>query len=63
VRRLRDFGSVVADVSDREIDELQAAVDARREARLSCARRPDDLEVGACLGDSETDVRLGGPGA
>ena len=33
VGRLRDFDSIVAYLSDREIDELQAAIDARREAR------------------------------
>lgn len=33
VRRLRDFDSVARFFSDREIEEIQAAVDARREAR------------------------------
>ncbi len=31
--RLRDFASIVAFLSDREIDEMQAAIDARRKAR------------------------------
>lgn len=31
--RLRDFPSIVAYLSDREIDELEAAIDARRKAR------------------------------
>jgi len=38
VRKLRDFASIVAFLSDREIDELQAAIDARREARAPEAR-------------------------
>jgi hypothetical protein len=38
VRRLRDFDSIAHFFSDREIEELQAAIDARREAR---AIRPD----------------------
>jgi hypothetical protein len=33
VKRLRDFDSINAFFSDREIDDLQAAGDARREAR------------------------------
>jgi hypothetical protein len=32
MRRLRDFDSIAAFFSDREIDDLQAAVDSRREA-------------------------------
>ena len=31
VRRLRDFASIAAVLSDQEIDELQAAIDERRE--------------------------------
>jgi hypothetical protein len=31
--RLRDFASIAAVLSDREIDELQGAIDERREAR------------------------------
>lgn len=31
--RLRDFASIAAFFSDREIDELQAGIDALREAR------------------------------
>jgi hypothetical protein len=34
VRRLRDFASIAAFFSEREIEELQAAIDARREARM-----------------------------
>ena len=33
MRRLRDFASIADFFSDREIDELQAAIDSRREAR------------------------------
>jgi len=33
VRRLRDFAGIVAMLSDQEIDEMQAAIDARTEAR------------------------------
>ena len=33
MRRLRDFASIADFFSAREIDELQAAIDARREAR------------------------------
>jgi hypothetical protein len=40
VRRLRNFAGIVAMLSDREIDEMQAAIDARRQAR---AGRPDEL--------------------
>jgi hypothetical protein len=39
VGRLRDFDSIVAYLSAREIDELQAAIDARRQAREV---RPDE---------------------
>ncbi len=39
VRRLRDFASIAHFFSDREIEELQAAIDARRQAR---AVRPDE---------------------
>ena len=35
VKRLRDFESIAAYFSEREIDELQAAIDARREARAA----------------------------
>ena len=35
VRRLRDFAGIVAMLSDQEIDEMQAAIDARREARMA----------------------------
>jgi hypothetical protein len=41
--RLRDFASIVAFLSDQEIDAMQVAVDKRREAR-------------ACLADAETAV-------
>lgn len=33
VKRLRDFEGIVAFLSEREIDEMQAAIDERREAR------------------------------
>jgi hypothetical protein len=42
-KRLRDFESIAAFFSDREIEELQAAVDARREARAARTERPDDI--------------------
>jgi hypothetical protein len=42
VRRLRDFESVVAFLSEEEIDEMQAAIDGRREAR---AGPPEDPEA------------------
>ncbi len=38
VRRLRDFASINAYFSEREIDELQAAIDARRQARAPGVR-------------------------
>jgi uncharacterized protein YjbJ (UPF0337 family) len=38
VERLRDFDSINAHFSVREIDEMQAAIDARREARATQAR-------------------------
>jgi uncharacterized protein YjbJ (UPF0337 family) len=38
VGRLRDFASIVAFLSDREIDEMQAAIDERRQARAPGAR-------------------------
>ena len=34
VKRLRDFEGIAAFFSEREIDEIQAAADARRAARL-----------------------------
>ena len=37
---LRDFASIAAFFSEREIDELQAAIDARREARMRHAEDP-----------------------
>ncbi len=42
VGRLRDFASIVACLSDREIDEMQAAIDAQREARAEEAEAPED---------------------
>ena len=53
VGRLRDFYSINALFSAREIDELQAAIDARREAR---AMRPEDLEAAAGSSGPETDA-------
>src|SRR3712207_9553389 len=38
VGRLRDFESIVAFLSEEEIDEMQAAVDARRQARAEDPR-------------------------
>jgi hypothetical protein len=35
MRRLRDLKSIAAFFSEREIDELQAGIDARREARAA----------------------------
>ena len=41
MKRLRDFESIAAYFSDREIDDLQAVIDARREARAGRdGRRP-----------------------
>ena len=36
---LRDFASIVAFLSEEEIDEMQAAIDERREARTGRAGR------------------------
>ncbi|MDP8901670.1 MAG: hypothetical protein M3N33_11130 [Actinomycetota bacterium] len=44
MKRRRDFASITAFFSDREIDELQAAADARREAR---AGRGDPSQNGS----------------
>ena len=52
--RLRDFESINAFFDDREIDELQADIDARREAH---AARSDGPEAKADPGDPETDAR------
>ena len=53
VRRLRDFAGIAVFFSDREIDEIQATVDARREAR---AARPDDPpEAGVSQPDPKPD--------
>ena len=54
VGRLRDFDGINAFFGDREIDELQAAIDARRQARAQC---PDGPEDGAGPGAPETDAR------
>jgi hypothetical protein len=42
VRRLREFKSIAAFFSNREIDKLQAAIDARREARAEGAATSQD---------------------
>ncbi len=39
---MRDFESIVAFLSDREIEEMQAAIDARREARAGPSRPERD---------------------
>ncbi len=41
VRRLRDFAAIREYFSDRETDELQAAIDARREARTGDPAPPE----------------------
>ena len=53
VRRLRDFASINDFLSDREIDELQAAIDARRGAHVPEAR----LTVGAGCNDAGPPAR------
>ena len=48
MRRLRDFAAIRDFFGDREIDELQAAIDARRGARREApAGRQDDPGAGA----------------
>jgi hypothetical protein len=54
MKRLRDFASIVAVFSDREIDKLQAAIDARREARAR--RRSDDDPHAAPMRPTEPAV-------
>ena len=63
--RLRDFASIADFFTDREIDDLQAAADARREARRD-VRGPSvrewegDLPPGYSLsGDADLMVLLG----
>lgn len=51
MRRLRDFASIADFFGDREIDELQAAIDARRKAKAGravegCARWEEGLPPG-----------------
>jgi hypothetical protein len=53
MRRLRDFASIVAVFSDREIVELQDSIDRRREARARCA---DDGITNAAAEAPETAV-------
>lgn len=55
--RLRDFASIAAFFSDREIDEIQAAIDARRETR---ARRAED-PAPPTPGTRPRVVRIGTP--
>jgi hypothetical protein len=45
--RLRDFASIADILSDREIDELQVAIDKRREARA----RLGDAETAGCAAE------------
>ncbi len=45
--RPRDFASIAYFLSDREIDELQVAIDKRREARA----RLGDAETAACAAE------------
>ncbi len=49
MRRLRDFAGIVAMLSDREIDEMQAAIDARREARATQAQPTGPVGRGVTL--------------
>ena len=44
VKWLRDFEIIAAFLSEREVDELQAAIDARRETRAPKARPTDGAE-------------------
>jgi hypothetical protein len=53
VRRLKDFASIVALLGDREIDDLQTAIDERLEVRT---RRPDAPASEADPSVSETSV-------
>jgi len=53
MRRLRDFAAILDFLSDREIEELQAAAAARREARTS---RAADPEAEPSPGAPETDA-------
>jgi hypothetical protein len=55
VGRLRDFASMADFFSDREIDELQAAIDARRESSAARSDGPEADEAGP--GVPETDAR------
>lgn len=55
MRRLRDFESIVAMLSEQEIDEMQAVIDARHEAR---AERDDPSQNG---GPNQADAAPGTP--
>jgi hypothetical protein len=46
VRRLRDFESIVAFLSEEEIDEMQAAIDGRRETSREESEVPEDERAG-----------------
>ena len=70
--RLRDFASIPYFLSDREIDELQVAIDKRREARArlgdaesaACAAEPHASEPGyspECLEGVLSEVRIQHP--
>jgi hypothetical protein len=54
MKRLRNFASITALFSDREIDEMQAAIDARREARAERGDPAQDVD--------QTQAGATGPG-
>jgi hypothetical protein len=54
--RLTHLASIRAFHSDQEIDELQAAVDERREARLRCLWEAEEETSGSALLVPETEV-------
>ena len=67
--RLRDFASIGDFLSDREIDELQVAIDKRREARArlgdaetaACAAEPHASEPGyspKCLEEEFSEIQI-----
>ena len=55
---MRDFASVAAFLGDREIDELQASIDARRESR---ARRPGEPPAADAAHRGSGSVECNGP--
>ena len=58
VRRLRDFASIVAMLSDQEIDEMQVAIDARRETRAVSPDEPPEARTSR-LGAKPDETGLG----